>query len=781
MMKRIVLLSIVMVVVLTGLLSGCGNELPVPSFSFSPEKPQLYEEVVFDASGSYDTDGHVIEWQWLQESPSGEKDLGTSERITTRFLSTGTYNITLRVKDSDGGIAETSETITIYDTEKLAGVCFSPFRDNESPNHLVFPTEAEIREDTEFASGLAPSIRTYGVSDSLNLIPQICESAGIDCYPGAWISDEEKENEKEIQNLLDIAAQKIECVRGLVVGNEVLLRNDLTVAELVNYIDRVKGATDIPVGTAECWATWLDHPELADSVDILLVHIHPYWDGISIDDAADFVLDKWQQISNAYPGKRIIIGETGWPSGGDSVDNAIPSEQNERQFMQEFSLLAKENGIDYFYFSLFDEEWKGETETIDSAGQISTNEVESFWGIYNSNGTTKTLLVDLLPPEVREGIARPPRELKVIPVELPLVVYADCDSPQNRFYPSGFMGEIDAIDLDTQCTVDPFSGDTCIEISFTPGKYRDWAGIYWQYPLNNWGEYPGYSISENAMLSFYARGAEGGEKAEFKVGGIRNEEKTYSDSFGAISTGVVELTSNWEQHTIMLDAEDLSMIIGGFCWVTDGLDNPEGCTIYVDEVQFETYVAPIPSPTPTPTLGPTPSPTLTTTSGPVVNVEDAFVPSGWMGDLEDITLNEACTENPHSGSTCIKITYSASGSQGNGWAGIYWLYPDGNWGNRPEGWDLTGATRITFWARGEVGGEMSEFKAGGISTGLYPDSIQPPASSGIRILTSEWKQYTIDLTGKNLSHVIGGFCWVTNKNQNPSGCTIYLDDIEYSP
>jgi len=114
---------------------------------------------------------------------------------------------------------------------------------------------------------------------------------------------------------------------------------------------------------------------------------------------------------------------------------------------------------------------------------------------------------------------------------------------------------------------------------------------------------------------------------------------------------------------------------------------------------------------------------------------------------------------------------------GNRWAGIYWLYPENNWGNLPDGVDLTGHSRLTFWARGQKGGEWAEFKVGGV-TGQYPDSLSARSTDEIQ-LSSEWQQYSIDLSGADLSHVIGGFCWVTNADLNPTGCTIYLDDIFY--
>lgn len=154
-----------------------------------------------------------------------------------------------------------------------------------------------------------------------------------------------------------------------------------------------------------------------------------------------------------------------------------------------------------------------------------------------------------------------------------------------------------------------------------------------------------------------------------------------------------------------------------------------------------------------------------------------YIPSGWMGDYGDIKYNDGWTTNPHSGTSCVKIEYTGQVSQGARWAGIYWQNPANNWGSRQGGYDLTGATRLIFWARGEKGGEViMEFKTGGI-TGEYSDSDS--ASIGPVELTKEWKQYTIDLTGKDLTYISGGFCWATNLDVNPEGATFYLDDIVY--
>ncbi len=157
--------------------------------------------------------------------------------------------------------------------------------------------------------------------------------------------------------------------------------------------------------------------------------------------------------------------------------------------------------------------------------------------------------------------------------------------------------------------------------------------------------------------------------------------------------------------------------------------------------------------------------------------DNHFDPSGWMGDYSDIGLSEESFTSPHSGSTCIKVTYKAKKAQGVGWAGVYWQNPSNNWGTKSGGYDLTGAKKVTFWARGEKGGErVEEFKIGGI-TGEYGDS--DVVGIGPVSLTTEWRQFVIDLDGKDLSSISGGFCWVINADTNPQGAVFYLDDIKY--
>jgi hypothetical protein len=157
--------------------------------------------------------------------------------------------------------------------------------------------------------------------------------------------------------------------------------------------------------------------------------------------------------------------------------------------------------------------------------------------------------------------------------------------------------------------------------------------------------------------------------------------------------------------------------------------------------------------------------------------DNHYVPAGYMGDYSDVKIEGACFDSPHSGTTCIKVTYSSMASNGARWAGVYWQSPANNWGDKKGGFDLTGAKKLVFWVRGAKGGErIEEFKLGGL-TGLYPDS--DIAGIGPVMLTQEWKQYEIDLSGKDLSYISGGFCFATNLDVNPEGATFYLDDIKY--
>lgn len=157
--------------------------------------------------------------------------------------------------------------------------------------------------------------------------------------------------------------------------------------------------------------------------------------------------------------------------------------------------------------------------------------------------------------------------------------------------------------------------------------------------------------------------------------------------------------------------------------------------------------------------------------------QNHYTPSGWMGDYGDLRIRDRWTQHPLSGETCIQIQYSARGKNGAGWAGIYWQRFPNNWGRMSEGYNLTGYKKLKFWVRGENGSEViKEFKVGGIE-GEYPDSAS--VIIGPIELSKEWKEHEINLEGKDLTRIMGGFCWIATAKDNPNGFVIYFDDIRF--
>jgi len=155
-------------------------------------------------------------------------------------------------------------------------------------------------------------------------------------------------------------------------------------------------------------------------------------------------------------------------------------------------------------------------------------------------------------------------------------------------------------------------------------------------------------------------------------------------------------------------------------------------------------------------------------------IDGYFYPSGWMGDADYgtkyVQFNDQWKANCHS-IPCVKVTYLPGPKS---WAGVYWQFPDGNWGDQ-AGRNIAGARKLVFWARGERGGELVTFKVGGVNQKRYRDSLERVL--GPVALKTEWQAYEIDLVGTDTSSVIGAFAWVASATGNPEGLTFYLDDI----
>ena len=148
-----------------------------------------------------------------------------------------------------------------------------------------------------------------------------------------------------------------------------------------------------------------------------------------------------------------------------------------------------------------------------------------------------------------------------------------------------------------------------------------------------------------------------------------------------------------------------------------------------------------------------------------------YAPSGWMGNIKAIRLDEGCRTQPHSGATCLRLEYQAAAE----WGGVVWQDPENDWGKAPGGWNLTGAKRLVFWARGDKGGELvSCFKFGVLGTGNKFHDTASGSLNTVR-LTTDWKRYSIDVSDKNLSCIKTGFAWIVVGQGKP--VVFYVDDI----
>ena len=318
------------------------------------------------------------------------------------------------------------------------GIAYGPFRDGQAPAR-VYPTTEEIREDLIQLSSVTSKIRTYSSAGPMEVIPPEAAALGFSVATGVFLGPNEAANDQEIAAAIDLANAGF--VQSVIVGNETQLFGTVREPDLLAYIDTVRSSVpdNVEVTTAEPWNIWGDRPQLVDAVDYVLMHVHPIWEGKPIDGVAAYVLSKYFEVSREVDDKHVVIGETGWPSGGTPEDvgilaGVVPSEENQRTFLEEFSQLAEFFGIEYYWFAAYDEEWKWEegllAPPLPTQRDLSGRFVGSSWGIFRSDGRVKTRLADVFPA----ASASPSRQVRIIFDGRGLAVGYDMgvDSSQHR-------------------------------------------------------------------------------------------------------------------------------------------------------------------------------------------------------------------------------------------------------------------------------------------------------------------------------------------------------------
>jgi exo-beta-1,3-glucanase (GH17 family)/cellulose synthase/poly-beta-1,6-N-acetylglucosamine synthase-like glycosyltransferase len=261
----------------------------------------------------------------------------------------------------------------------IQGVAFSPFAADQDPfGSKDVPPLEQIESDLRLLENKTLAVRTYSVLGSLGKIPELAAKHNISVALGIQLSKDETQTEEEMRTGIALAREHRNIVR-VMVGNEDLLRGDVTEEQLAAYLDRARKAVRQPVGYADTWATWLKHPEIAKHVDFIAVHLFPYWEGVDVESAVDFCFRELKAVQDAYPKKPVIIGEVGWPSEGRIRAGAVASVSNEALFLRQFLARAEKEGERYYIMEAFDQPWKARDEGA----------VGAYWGIYDINRRPK--------------------------------------------------------------------------------------------------------------------------------------------------------------------------------------------------------------------------------------------------------------------------------------------------------------------------------------------------------------------------------------------------------
>lgn len=261
----------------------------------------------------------------------------------------------------------------------IPGFAFSPYHYDQSPFSGIYPTTESIEEDLEILSGMVHAIRTYSATGVFGEIPELAAKHNINLALGAWIDGDFETNEQELKALEEIVHRPPYNVVRAIVGNEAVLRKEISVDQMSAYLERMQKALDVPVSTAEPWHVWMKYPELAEHADYLAVHMLPFWEGVPVESAVDYIVDKMALLSENFPNKPIVIAEVGWPSNGRSIKEASASNANEAIFLRRFLDKARTEGYVYYVMEAFDQPWKADLEGA----------VGAYWGVYDVNRQPK--------------------------------------------------------------------------------------------------------------------------------------------------------------------------------------------------------------------------------------------------------------------------------------------------------------------------------------------------------------------------------------------------------
>lgn len=262
--------------------------------------------------------------------------------------------------------------------QKISGLSFSPYLEGQDPSVKSFITEQQIADRLEIIRPYTHWIRTFSTTNGNEQVPRIAHEKGLKTFVGAWLDSDLENNEIEINNVIQLGLDG--HVDMIAIGNEVLLRDDLEIEQLIEYIRRVKRVLPhIPVGYVDAYYMYVNFPEIVDEVDVLFANCYPFWEYCALKISVEYMKKMYDLVKQAAKGKPVVISETGWPTKGTSYGAAVPSYENAMRYFIHTFEWANQNHIHLFYFSSFDEAWK-----ISHEGEYG-----AYWGLWDKDGKFK--------------------------------------------------------------------------------------------------------------------------------------------------------------------------------------------------------------------------------------------------------------------------------------------------------------------------------------------------------------------------------------------------------
>ena len=300
-----------------------------------------------------------------------------SSKTKTKFLLVDRSKLDLS-KTSKDPMVELKQKIKSLLNDKIYGISFSPYIDNQNPGQFDWISPEQIESRLSIVKPYVHWIRTFSCTLGNEAIAPIAKSHGLKTLVGAWIGENLEMNEAELDNIIRIA--KDGHADMVAIGNEVLLREDIPLELMISYLKRFKEAVpNVPVGYVDAYYTFVNEPELIEVCDVIFANCYPFWERCNFSYAVSYMKEMYAFVKKAAKDKEVIISETGWPTKGESYGEALPSFENAARYFIETYEWAKANHINVFYFSSFDESWKSDEE----------GEYGAYWGLWDNKGNYK--------------------------------------------------------------------------------------------------------------------------------------------------------------------------------------------------------------------------------------------------------------------------------------------------------------------------------------------------------------------------------------------------------